>query len=189
MTTTSGVNVSGFDFGEFQTVTLSGEVYNDFNGNGVLDNGEPGLAGWTIDLYRNGYGFIASTTTDSSGDYAFTGVGPGTYILEEVSQSGYIQTSSPSDYSVTTSNAQNVANLDFGEFQTVTLSGEAFNDLNGNGVLDGGEPGLAGWTIDLLNSSNQVINSTTTDSNGDYLFTAVGPGTFTIKEVSQSGSS
>ena len=159
------------NFGNFQTVTLSGEVYNDLNGNGTLDSGEPGLSGWTVDLLNSSNQVIATTTTDSNGDYAFTGIGPGTYTVEEVLQTGYVQTSRRPRYSVTTSSGQNVANLDFGDFQAVSVSGEVFNDLNGNGSLDSGEPGLAGWTVNLLNSSNQVVATTTTDSHGDYSFT------------------
>ena len=47
---TGGQSISGLNFGNFQTVTLSGEVFNDTNGNGAPDTGEPGLSGWTVDL-------------------------------------------------------------------------------------------------------------------------------------------
>ena len=41
---------------------------------------------------------------------------------------------------------------DFGDFQNITISGEKFNDLTGNGTLDAGDPGLPGWTIDLVDA-------------------------------------
>ena len=72
-------------------------------------------------------------------------------------------------------------------FQTVTLSGEVFNDLNGDGMIDTGDTGFSGWTVNLLNSQDKVIATTTTDSHGDYSFTGVGPGTQTIQEVTQNG--
>ena len=55
------------------------------------------------------------------------------------------------------------------------ISGYKWNDLDGNGKWDTGEPALSGWTINLYDSvSNQpyVYNrSTTTNSQGYYIFT------------------
>src|SRR5262249_6392427 len=61
-------------------------------------------------------------------------------------------------------------------FQPVTISGQKFNDLNGNGTKDTGEPGLAGWTINLTNSSGTVAGSTVTDAKGNYSFADVAGG-------------
>ncbi len=141
--------------------TISGEVFNDLNGNGTLDSGEPGLANWTVELFKSGSGLVATTTTGTNGLFSFNSVGVGAYTVEEVLQNGYVETTSPSTYSLTTTEGQNVKGVNFGDFQTVTLSGEVYNDLNGNGTLDNGEPGLSGWTLNLLNSSNQVIATTT----------------------------
>ena len=187
MTTASGLNVSSFDFGEVLPGTISGEVYNDLNGNGSLDTGEPGLSGWTLDLFRSGFGLVATTTTGTGGLYSFNAVGVGNYTVEEVVQSGYVETTSPSTFNVTTTEAQQVSGVNFGDFQTVTLSGVVYDDLNGNGTLDSGEPGLSGWTVDLLNSANQLVGTTTTSSSGDYAFSGVGPGTYTVEEVLQTG--
>jgi hypothetical protein len=78
-----------------------------------------------------------------------------------------------------------------------SISGNAFNDLNDNGVQDPGEPGLAGWTIDLNGTTSEidspggavldpggtaVSQQTTTDSNGDYSFGNLAPGVYTVTE-------
>ncbi len=39
--------------------------------------------------------------------------------------------------------------LDFGNYRPVSISGRKFEDLDGDGVKDAGEPGLVGWTIEL----------------------------------------
>ena len=187
LTTTEGGKVTGVNFGNFQTVTITGEVYDDANDDGTLDDGEQGLSGWTLNLLNSASQVVATTTSTSSGDYTFSSVGPGTYTVEEVLQTGYIQTSSPASYSVTTSSGQNAANLNFGDLLVESVSGEVYNDLNGNGSLDSGEPGLAGWTVNLLNSASQVVATTTTDSHGDYSFTITTTGTYTVQEVLQSG--
>lgn len=50
------------------------------------------------------------------------------------------------------------------------ISGYVFHDLNNNGIRDPGEPGLAGITLELRNSANQVIATTTSGANGYYFF-------------------
>ncbi len=124
---------------------------HDVNGNGTLDGGEAGLAGWTIDLLEQLEQRRRHATTDSNGDYSFTGVAAGSYTV-----AGAVcnrATSRPlrqprGRTAVTVAAGQTINNLNFGDFQTVTLSGEVFSDLNDNGALDTGEPGIAGWTVD-----------------------------------------
>lgn len=45
-------------------------------------------------------------------------------------------------------------------------------DSNGNGKQDGGDMGIAGVTVELLNSSNTVISTALTDANGYYVFSS-----------------
>src|SRR5205823_1013703 len=49
---------------------ISGTVWNDVNGNGSADAGEPGLSGVTVN--RTGTGSPTTTITDASGHYAFS---------------------------------------------------------------------------------------------------------------------
>lgn len=71
------------------------------------------------------------------------------------------------------------------------IQGTKWNDLNGNGVKDTGEASLAGWTIYLDQNNNGTLDtgetSTTTDANGNYSFTGLAAGTYTVAEVMQSG--
>jgi YD repeat-containing protein len=186
VTVTAGQSVNDLNFGEFKTITLSGEVFDDINGDGSLDGGDPGLAGWTVDLLDASNHVIATAKTDANGDYAFPAVGPGHDSIQIVPQSGYVVTTASSLAPALVS-GQDVANQDFGEFRTVGISGEVFVDANGDGALETGEVGLVGWTVDLENSAGTVLATRTTDSKGDYSFSSVGPGTFTVKVVQQTG--
>ncbi|MEM7575734.1 MAG: SdrD B-like domain-containing protein, partial [Bacteroidota bacterium] len=56
-------------------------VWEDFNGNGQQDPGEPGVSGVTVKLKDGAGVVIATTTTDASGYYSFTGLAPGTYSV------------------------------------------------------------------------------------------------------------
>lgn len=69
---------------------------------------------------------------------------------------------------------------------TATIHGRKFNDLNGNGIQDPGELGLANWTI-TITDSNGNTQTTTTDASGNYSFSVPAPATYTISEVLQPG--
>jgi uncharacterized protein (DUF2141 family) len=185
-TVLSGSNITGLDFGNFQLGTVSGTVFQDTNDNGVLDAGEPGLAGWTVDLEAVGGSTQLSTVTDASGNYSFSDLPAGTYSIHEVVQAGWMQTTAnPPDITVT--GGSNFTGIDFGNFQPGTISGMKFEDVNGNGMRDAGELGLEGWTIilDAVGGSTQM--STVTDASGNYSFTGLMAGTYSIQEVSQPG--
>jgi hypothetical protein len=114
----AGSQLPGFTFG---TGTIRGQVFLDYNGNGVADAGEPGLAGQTIFLDLNNSGQLdpndPQTTTDANGFYQFTGLAPGTYSVRELASSGYttLATSAVSGTVVVTQgntlNQVNLANL------------------------------------------------------------------------------
>ncbi len=67
--------------------------------------------------------------------------------------------------------------------------GQKFNDLDGDGVKDAGEPGLPNWTIHIFGTTNDnvvVHEDILTDANGNYEIT-LPPGTYTACEELQTG--
>ena len=71
----------------------------------------------------------------------------------------------------------------YGEFH-----GSKWNDINGDGAWDAGEPGLPGWEIVLdLNRDGTADRTTITGASGEYWFMEVPPGTFDIWETPQAG--
>ena len=65
------------------------------------------------------------------------------------------------------------------------ICGTKYNDLNKNGTQDGGEPPLAGWTIQLYYWNGPLYASTTTDSLGNYCFNEIPCGAWTVTEQLQ----
>ena len=81
----------GGPFGE-----IHGSKWNDLDGDGVWDDGEPGLENWKIYLDENANGQWDSgelyDLTDSSGDYSFADLEAGIYVVAEFLQLGWRQT-------------------------------------------------------------------------------------------------
>jgi hypothetical protein len=72
-----------------------------------------------------------------------------------------------------------------------SISGTKFMDSNGDGVRQAAEPGLAGITIFLEGNCNDWLDSgeqrTTTNADGNYLFTDMAAGMYTVREVVPPG--
>jgi hypothetical protein len=173
--------------------SISGVLYTDVNGLGAADSGEPALPNWTVFLDTNNNGVLdpgePSATTDTNGNYSFTGLAAGTYHVREVLPAGWQQTTKPQDVQV--GNNQAVPNINLGSFQQPTISGQVFQDLNGSGSLAAGDTGLSGWTVFIDANGNGILDTgelnTTTDANGNYSFPNLSPGNYRVREVTPTG--
>ena len=197
-----GQIVEDINFGNQQIPgQIHGYKWNDLNGDGIWDENEPKLPDWTIYIDANGNGQLdqgeLSATTDENGGYWFTDLAPGTYIIGEVNQDGWQQTypSHNTDidfHEVRLEPGQIVEDINFGNQQIPgQIHGYKWNDLDGDGIWDDNEQGLADWTIYIDANNNGQLDqgelSTTTDENGGYWFKGLEPGTYTIGEVNQDG--
>ncbi|MEG4345614.1 SdrD B-like domain-containing protein [Microcoleus sp. A003_D6] len=196
ITITSGTNAGNINFGNnFNAGTIAGTKFNDINSNGLPDPGEPPLANWQIylDLNRNNRldGNEPVTLTDVQGNYAFVNIPADTYLVREVQQPNFRQTTpDPAPVNVT-SNAT-VNNINFGNvFFVGSISGLKYNDLNANSVRDATDPPLANWQIYIdLNGNNNLDPgepNTITNPEGNYTFANVSPGRYLVREVQQPG--
>ena len=168
-------------------MSINGLKFEDHNGDGSQDLGDEGIGGWTINLDLDADGSVDQTaTTLADGTYTFSSIGPGTHRVAEVQQTGWTQTTAdPAD--ITTQSGTDVGGIDFGNFENIMISGIKFEDHDGDGIMDSDDQGLAGWTISLdLDADDIVDDSDVTDSNGEYSFEDLGPGTYRIKEMSQA---
>ncbi|WP_270935706.1 SdrD B-like domain-containing protein [Falsiroseomonas oryzae] len=67
------------------------------------------------------------------------------------------------------------------------LGDRAWIDANGNGQQDDGEAGLANVTVRLLDAFGEVVDTTQTDADGNYAFTNLPPGIYSVEFVTPQG--
>lgn len=181
---------------------LGDYVWNDLNNNGIQDAGEPGIGGVTVTLYAaDGTTVLGTTTTDALGYYQFTNLNAGTYVVGFSGlPAGYVfGTKDAGSDDAKDSDADGVTGktgpvtllagqinttIDAGARNTATLAklgDRVWNDVNGNGFQDSGEPGIPGVSVFLLDNTGAVIKNTVTDANGFYLFTDLAAGTYKVR--------
>jgi|GEM_PF-7081888 len=100
--------------------TVKGKKFNDQNGNGIQEEGEPGLSDWVIKFNDGEY----TITTDSAGNFELS-IAPGTYTVKEEQQTGWVQTypASPNFYIINLADGQTIEQIDFGNRLAISPMG------------------------------------------------------------------
>ncbi len=242
MSNTAGFPLSGdtpemlIDLGLVIAGDIGGYAWEDTNGDGFQDGGEPAIM--TMDVMAtlldattmtpvvNDIDFVPLTnpaTTDGTGNYSFDNLPPGQYIIEFT-----VPNPSPDPWYPTTSavetDATDVTNdsdaendstspnylqthtiillsdetdeeekIDVGFFQAAIIGDWVWEDLNGDGIQDAGEPGLNGVTVTLLDDLGapvigadglviaDQITMNVLGTDGIYQFMLVPPGDYQVQ--------
>lgn len=183
-------------------------IWNDRNGNGVQDNGEPGMDGVEVNLFDALGRRVDSTVSADGGRYRFDTLRPGdSYTLQIVPPTGFISVeadqgvddSADSDVRphtgrtppFTLASNEVVLGYDAGLVLPATVSGMKFNDRDRDGLRDAVEGGLSGWIIYHDADADGVLDpeepSATTDAIGEYRLTGLRSGVLWIAELEQNG--
>lgn len=141
------------DAGFIKSYSLGDRVWLDWNQDGLQNEGEKGIAGASVSLYRvdgpdgtitEGQGFVARTITDNKGDYKFTDLPKGYYIVRfDISslrktggyayQYDFTKAGTSSFINNNDSDAKNLVDLDgrIRDTAVINLSEEGMNGLPG----------------------------------------------------------
>jgi len=152
--TVNGANVAGINFtaaAQTNTFSISGTISPTAGGSGA-----------TVTLSGAA---TATTTTNGSGAYTFTGLANGTYAVTP-SNTGY--TFSPTSQNATI-NGANVTGINF----TATAQTNTYS-------ISGTITPQAGGSAATVTLSGAAAATTTTDGSGNYSFSGLANGTYTV---------
>lgn len=239
-----GAQIGGYDFGNLNyfnkgigladievlcdqaPIQIGDRIWFDLDNDGVQDAGEPGLSGVTVTLRDANGVVIASTVTDSNGQYWFStsdglqpdtaytisfdhppDYAPGGPLYNFLPTESQVGSNSMIDSDATVSAGtfgvdvfpeiavaplspgDNNHSFDAGFTRPVAMGDRVWVDLDGDGVQDANEPGLAGVVVTLLQADGvtPVLNSlgqpavAVTDAFGFYVIDDLAPGEYVAK--------
>ncbi|WP_159447552.1 SdrD B-like domain-containing protein [Maribacter arcticus] len=189
--------------GALSAASLGSFVWNDLDANGVQDAGEPGIPGALVTLLDGAGNPTGLTdTTGPNGEYLFSGLAPGEYIVRfgtptdfnfsPANQGGNDAADSDAvggeTSVITLTSGENDLTNDAGFYMFASLGNYVWEDTNRNGIND--EPasaGVEGVTANLRDENGNVIATTTTGISGLYEFTALTPGTYSVQFLLPNG--
>ncbi len=161
--------------------SVSGTVFVDSNGNGAPDAGEPGVETTVLVIYYEEPEAATLAITGPDGGFSFTGLIPGSYLVQITIPNGYVTPPGHDYFNRPTVSADAPATADFplqraDPSTAPAVGGTAFSDANGNGVQDAGEPGVGGIAVMAIDLLTGEVTRTTTDGSGAYSITGLLPG-------------
>lgn len=185
--------------------TLWGTIYDDIDNSSGYTNNESGFESIVVTL-RSWSDIIATTTTNSSGNYFFGNIPDGSYNVSynSTSISWYI----PSIANIGTVNSVSVGTSSGATMITDIILSAGVSSIDNNfgltqqaivvppviilSTLSGTVYTETGWavegiTIYLYNWSGNLISSTPTNINGEYIFINLWSGSYSIAHQNMSG--
>lgn len=187
------------DFGFAGSGSIGDFVWADENCNGLQDAGEPGLEDVRVTL-TDELGTTLETLT-SAGLYEFSGLSAGLYSVavdDTTLVPGLIPSRcgvgpdpaldsdcSPAAITLVGDHDRSM-HIDFGYCPPLpggSIGDFVWHDLDGDGLQDSGEPGVEGVPIFLQDSAGNILTSTLTDANGQYLFEFLPAGQYLLEVV------
>ncbi len=183
-----------------RAASLAGTVLMDSNGDGELSGDAAGIGGIAVSLLAESDGYtetVASTVSDSEGNYRFDNLYPGDYavlfvlndkwtftrygkgsaVYGSVSESG---TTKPINLAA----GQDMTDVNVGLTIPARLEVTVFQDTRMDGMMGNNEEPLANVTISLIrqeNGEDAEEISYRTGADGTIIFSGISPGEYVIE--------
>lgn len=173
--------------------SLGDLVWLDLDGDGVQDDGEPGIPDVPVFLLDPTGAELERTRTDGGGRYEFRFLAAGTYELELVVAKGAL--ASPCDQGgddardndctpvvVALGRDERNSTVDFGfaEYPSGRIASVVWNDVDGDGLRDPDERGVAGARVELRGEGGALLHAGLTDRAGETDFGGLAPGRYAV---------
>ena len=190
--------------------TLGNLVWEDMNGDGIQNLGEPGLAKVIVKLFDETHTLLDIKMTNQKGFFQFKNLEEGDYQVEFERPDGFnftfcsLSTTGNSDSDVAYSRSEDITStelihlskgeknlsIDAGLFRCVPLGEMVWFDLNRNNVKDINESGINGLSVQIFKNHNDewiqwdevfTGNESETHTDEGYFSTCVPPGEYYLK--------
>ncbi len=219
--TLDGTNPNNdIDCGLILPTAIGDRVVNDLDGDGIQDAEDEGLAGVTVQLWDPGGNgvsgggddvLVASAVTDADGAYAFENLAAKSRFLRLVLPAGF--QASPADqggddsvdsdfdpatletavFAITVGETDN--DFDAALFSEVTVRGQVFNDVDGDGVREAADGALpANATVTLWSvgadgnpATGDDVSVATANATTTYSFAGITPGSYFVAFAPPAG--
>ena len=183
-----GAGALDFDFGYAPLISVGDLVWEDTDGDRVMGDGENPIEGVTV-VADDGDGDVRTATTDDDGEYAIR-VTPGIWTVRVTDTAGVLaryraSTAESVELDVRVGGT-GLLGFDFGYRRLATIGDLVWDDTDGDGVQDSGEPGIEGVTLNLVGSDGDAIATATTGRDGEYSFDEL-PGEWTVTVTDTAG--
>ena len=158
------------------TASISGQIFDDRNANGVRDTNELGIAGRQVFLDANNNGFFDSgernTLTNSNGEYTLLELPAGNYVVRPTKGLNTASTTAISA-NVTLTQGQRRSAVDFGQTDVNSPNPVALNAISDTGI----------------SASDRITRRNNADASNNLVFTVNGvtPGATVRLNVSGLG--
>jgi hypothetical protein len=174
--------------------------YEDLNGNGQFDDGEPELTGWKVTVtehlgdgtsVQNDYYTPVCVRLHPGVTVDVTEELPEDWVLSYLKVDGAYEATPSQTVTLTFEPGQESREVTFGNWECIDQGGMKWVDVFATGrYIAGTDVGLEGIEIILEGVNGKgdpVYLSTFTDENGRYLFECIEPGDYTVREVCPEG--
>lgn len=184
-----GGNIDSIDAGFLVLSSIGDFVWEDLNKNGIQDQGEPGISAVKMYLHAEDGTITDSTLTDENGNYEFTDIYPGDYVVSAEASQFFTSTtanagSDPSldsdgilvdgdvqTNTITIISGSNLTDIDFGFFiLPVDISGFTWIDENNDGQFQPAESFIGNILVSLFDIDDNLIADTLSDAGGFFSF-------------------
>lgn len=200
----SGITLGNQSASSIQTQTLTGNAVNAFIGNESVNLSFLAQSNTQVSGGSNLASNISSLgNAEITVTYRYLTASPlkaGKYTITQKSQPAGLLDGRESQANTVVANSQktdsisvvlgtsNSSNNNFGEYRPVAISGKVYHDSNNNGQIDATEQFFANVQVKLTGTNDlgkKITITTKTDASGQYQFTGLRPGTYSVTQASQ----
>jgi large repetitive protein len=186
---------------QIQTSIVEGRVFEDLNGNGLLDPGEPGIKDVEVLIYICNSIMVKKDKTDLNGKYSFiVSDVPEDYVVifkkpssmskygfthQDMGTNDFIDSDVDQDgqgHCIRVNPGQLISDYSAGLVKLSSLGDFVWYDKNGDGIQSSGEEGITNVKVTLFDGyTKKALFNTITDSLGNYEFTDILPGVYYLQ--------